>query len=174
MNVLGLDLALTATGIAWPDGSTTRIVTAATLPLEQRLDHIVKSLAYGLGGWAVDLVVVEDLPRNARGAGSTGPVHGVVRWWLHRKGWPIVTVTAASVKKYALGKGGGAGTDKDAMGIAAMRRVGLDFSGRADECDAWWLRAMALDAYGLAVVDLPAAHRQALVKVAWPELAVAA
>lgn len=169
MRVLALDLSLTSTGVATPDGGTFTVTTDAAQPLELRLWRIVTEAIHTpltLGG--ADLAVIEDLPRNAKGAGATGPVHGAVAVSLLLESVPIVRVPAATVKKYATGVGN---CDKGAMGIAAQKRAGLDFSGRGDECDAWWLRAAALDHYGTPVVSVPAAQREALGKVAWPEVA---
>lgn len=165
IRVLGLDLSLTSTGIALPDGTTQTIATSADDVLEVRLSIIVAALAVASHNAACDVAVIEDLPRNARGAGSTGPVHGAVALWLFQHEIPIARPAAATIKKYATGKGNSA---KDAMGIAAMARAGLDFSGRPDECDAWWLRAAALDAYGHPVVTVPAAQRAALGAYEWP------
>ena len=172
MNIVALDLSLTSTGVAH-GGHTCRIATKASDRLETRLSHIVDTLAEVVAadeavGAHPDLFVVEDLPKNARAAGMTGPVHGAVRLWLHKRGELIVTVPAASVKKYATGKGN---CDKTEMALAAFKRANLDFGRREDECDAWWLWAMAMDAYGSPVVDVPASHREAAEKVAWPTLA---
>lgn len=176
LHVLGLDLSLTSTGIALPDGTTRRVTTNAADTLEIRLDRIVSGVGeaywteHGLPG--VELVVIEDLPKNARAAGMTGPVHGAVRWWLHGVEATIVTVPAANVKKYATGSGNAPKTD---LALAALKRAGLEFDrNRDDECDAWWLRAMALDAYGQPLFDMPASHRGALEKISWPVLAAKA
>jgi len=71
------------------------------------------------------------------------------------------------LKRYATGKGNATKAD---MRMALFQRAGLDV--RDDNAvDAWWLRAMALDHYGHPLVAMPQTHRQALEKVAWPELA---
>lgn len=174
MNVLALDLSLTSTGVAMPDGSTHRITTNAADRLEVRLDHIVRGIgdAYwtqGGRGRRADLVVIEDYVIKGKFSGSVAPVHGAVRWFLHTIEAPVALIAPASVKLYASGKGN---CDKADMKLAAYKRAGLEFTkGRDDECDAWWLRAMALDAYGASVVSVPAAQRAALEKVAWPEVA---
>jgi Holliday junction resolvasome RuvABC endonuclease subunit len=167
MRVLGLDLSLTSTGVALPDGSTRTITTEAVEELEVRLDVIVAGIVGALNGLVPDLVVVEDLPRNARGAGSTGPVHGAVRYWFYERGVPIARPSAATIKKYATGVGN---CGKTAMALAAQKRADIDFGDHADECDAWWLRAAGLDAYGLPLIELPKAQRDALAKVDWPVL----
>lgn len=58
------------------------------------------------------------------------------------------------------------------MGGAIAARTGIAFATN-DECDAWILRAMALDHYGAAIFTMPVAHRVALEKPVWPELVTA-
>ena len=173
MNILALDLSLTSTGIALTDGATDKVTTDAADRLEVRLERIVdgigKALEYSrlADNHAADLIVVEDYVTASKFSGSVAPVHGAVRLWLWRSAYPVALVAPASLKLYATGKGN---SNKDAMGIAAMKRAGVDFSGRPDECDAWWLRAMALDAHGEAMFDMPAAQRAAMEKVKWPDV----
>jgi Holliday junction resolvasome RuvABC endonuclease subunit len=175
LDVVGLDLSLTSTGIALTDGSTRKVTTNAADRLEVRLAAIVKGIGEALDaceadGAAANVVAVEDFVTASRFSGAVAPVHGAVRLWLWNMPMMLAIIPAKSVKLYASGKGN---CDKDAMGIAAMKRAGLDFSGKPDECDAWWLRAMTLDAYGAPVVDMPAAHRAALEKITWPSVATA-
>lgn len=172
MRTLALDLSLSCTGVCHPDGSTSTITTAAAEPLEKRLHAIER--AVGDAYWTpdgrartADLVVIEDMVTASKFAGAVAPVHGVVRLWLYNVEAAVALVSPASLKLYATGKGN---SDKTSMAVAAMKRAGVDFSGRPDECDAWWLRAMALDAYGEPVVEMPAANRAALEKVRWPQL----
>lgn len=161
--VLGLDLSLTGTGVATPDGSTFTI----NLPsgdADRRLLVIADTIIQHADG--VDLAVLEDLPANAKSAGLTGMVQGAVRISLIRLGVPYARVTPASVKKYATGSGV---ANKVGMGVAAFKRFAREFPDD-NQCDAFWLRAMGLDALGSPVVDLPAAQRAAMKAVTWPEV----
>jgi Holliday junction resolvasome RuvABC endonuclease subunit len=167
--VVGLDLSLTATGIAYRDGAT---ATIRTRPVDgdRRLLHITAAVLIAIGGEttglgpAPDLVVIEDLPTHARAAGIVGMVHGAVRAALLDAGVPYAVVPPATLKAYATGRGNG---DKTSMAIAALKRAGLEF-GDDNECDAWWLRAAGLDHLGAPAFTLPAAQRDRLAKVTWP------
>ncbi|KUN37754.1 Holliday junction endonuclease [Streptomyces longwoodensis] len=169
--VVGLDLSLTGTGIAYRDGSTTTVKTKQTdgdgrlTQIEEAVQLAIGGEAYGLGPLP-DLVVIEDLPTHAKGAGFTGMVHGVVRNLLRKNGVPYALVTPATLKSYATGKGSG---DKVPMALAAYKRAQREFA-TDDECDAWWLRHAGLDQLGCPEFSMPAAQRAALSKVPWPEV----
>lgn len=166
--VIGLDLSITATGIACWDG-TTDTITAAKWGGDWRLVNIRKQVHHHVLTPRVDLVVIEDLPTHAHGAGITGMVHGAVRELLCDVGLPYVLVPPATLKKYATGRGNATKPD---MRMALYQRAGIDL--RDDnQVDALWLRYMGLDALGCPSVELPKSHREALDKVTWPETAVA-
>jgi len=171
LRVAALDLSITAPGVCLPDGTTFTIKTRAS-DGDRRLQHIVDNIGIALGedsggsGDGVDLVVIEDLPTHAKSAGITGMVHGAVRLRLIDFGTPYVLVTPATLKAFATGKGN---ADKTAMAVAALKRAGREF-GDDNQCDAWWLRAAALDWYGRAEFEMPKAQRERLAKVTWPDL----
>lgn len=165
--VVGLDLSMTATGICDRDGRCSTVGGPSKLG-DQRLCRIADAVdqAIGVDGWVVQhtLVVIEDIPTHAHGAGITAMVHGAVRAMLTEHGTPYVLVPPASLKKYATGKGNAGKPD---MAVALYKRAQLEL--RDDnQVDAWWLRAMGLDHLGHPVVDLPAAHRGALDRITWP------
>lgn len=164
LRVLALDLSIAATGYALPDGTTGTIATRVK-DSDARLKVI--ELAIIQATFDVDLAVIEDLPTHAKSAGVTGMVHGVARLVLLRFGIPYALITPATLKAYATGKGN---ADKTAMAIAALKRAGREFADD-NQCDAFWLRAAALDHYGQPEFDLPKVQRERLTKVTWPELA---
>lgn len=162
--VVGLDLSLTATGIAYRDGTTDTVKTKAK-DGDRRLLQIAEAVRIALApGPSPDLVVLEDIPQNSFAAKPISMVHGVVRAALIEAGVPYVLVTAATLKAYATGKGSG---DKVPMAMAAYKRAGLEFEDD-NQCDAWWLRAAGLERLGAPVVAVPAAQRARLDKVSWP------
>ncbi len=160
-NVVGLDLSITATGVAFGD-------VAQTWKLPSRLgDARLLSIATAVGSIAVedvDLVVIEDLPTHAHGAGITGMVHGAVRVALMKANVPYVLVTPATLKKYATGRGN---ATKAEMAVALYKRFGLELADD-NQVGAFWLRAAGLDALGFAPVVLPEVQRSVLGKVEWP------
>jgi Holliday junction resolvasome RuvABC endonuclease subunit len=167
IRVVGLDLSITATGIAWVDGTTYVVKSRSTG--DRRLLDIVDEVATAVEGRNVDLVVIEDLPTHAKAAGITGMVHGAVRTWLIREGIPYALVTPASLKKYATGAGN---AGKPQMAVAAFKRLGRELSDD-NQVDALWLRAAGLDYLGDPPAVMPAAQREALNKVAWPQAVLA-
>lgn len=163
--VVGLDLSITATGVAHADGSWSTIGPNAKLGdrrLRAIVDHVDRALtdAPGMG----DLVVIEGPVVRSSAAVVIGMVHGAVRLRLIDLGIPYVLVTPATLKKFATGKGN---ADKTAMAMAAYKRAGVEFDDD-NQCDAWWLRVAGLTALGEPPFDLPAAQVAALEKVEWP------
>lgn len=162
--IVGLDLSLAATGIYTELGGST-IQTAAAHPIESRLQAIRERVRDNAAG--ADLVIIEDLPKHvAHGATQLGMVHGVVRVALREAGIPFVLVPPASLKKFVAGKGNAPKAD---MRMATFRRFDRDLADD-NQCDAFGLRAMGLDAYGHPLADMPAANRAALESVTWPAL----
>ncbi len=163
--VAGFDLSITASGVAAADGTTSTIRTRAHG--DARLPEIRNTLVAHVV--AADLVVIEDLPTHAHGAGITGMVHGVARLACYDHATTFITLPPATLKKYATGRGNATKSD---MRMALFQRAGLDL--RDDnQVDAWWLRAAGLEALGHPLVDLPASHRAALDAVTWPERVIA-
>lgn len=168
MRVVGLDLSLTATGVAAVDGTTSVIKTKLRGPA--RLAAI-RDAIFEIAFPSADLVVLEDYSFASRDAHAheLGELGGVVRLRLWELEVPYVCVSPSSLKKYACGRGN---AKKDEVLVAAVRRL-PEFDGDHNQADAAWLRAMALDALGTPVIPMPQEHRVALEKVEWPELAEA-
>jgi Holliday junction resolvasome RuvABC endonuclease subunit len=167
MRIMGLDLSMTATGVAFPDGSTAVIKPRGEG--DARLLSIEERIGAALRAGRPDLAVVEDDPGMFRGAAAKAipMVHAVVRLTLMHAGVPYALVNASTLKTFATGRHT---ADKTAMVVAALKRMGREFTDD-NECDAAWLRAAGHAAYGAPVVELPKAHTEALRKVAWPRVA---
>lgn len=172
-NVIGLDLSLTGTGIAYRNGSTRTIKTNKD-DGDRRLLHIAEHIRIALGGelvialgTPVQLAVLEDLPKHAMAAGITGMVHGIARSVLLQAGVPYALISPATLKSYAADNGR---ASKDQLAAAAYLAAGREFPGDkgGDQCDAWWLRAAGLDWLGAPEFSLPQAQRDRLAKAKWP------
>ena len=165
LRILALDLSITAPGLCLPDGTTRTVKTNAKTG-DRRLVHIVSEVGIALDGGA-DLVVMEEAPPGLKGDAikAIHMVHGAVRLRLLESGTPYLLINPTTLKAYATGN---TRADKTAMAIAALKRADREFADD-NQCDAWWLRAAALDWYDVAEFTMPQAQRDRLAKVAWPD-----
>jgi Holliday junction resolvasome RuvABC endonuclease subunit len=163
VTIVGLDLSLTATGIATPDSRY--VVDPGRRRGPERLDYIAAAVREACS--PARMVAVEGYAfGRPQGMAALGEVGGLVRWLLWRLGVPYVDVPPASLKRYATGHGN---APKDEVLAAAIRRLNYDGHDH-NVADAMWLRAMAYDAYGDPVVVVPAEHRKAIGALRWPAL----
>jgi crossover junction endodeoxyribonuclease RuvC len=175
--VYGLDLSLTATGIAsslgWCDAIGRDGVT--TLPLTQR-DEAIYELAQRITSTinpAADLVVIE-APAYSRSSGGAHERAGL--WWrvvhrLHSCQIPVVEVPPNLRSIYATGKSQAKKTE--VVDAVARRWPTWQTGGDDNRADAVTLMALGLDHLGAPLCPMPAKNRTALERVAWPEMAVA-
>jgi crossover junction endodeoxyribonuclease RuvC len=171
--VVGLDLSLTATGVADNSGAVRIIKTKLTS--HDRLRHINDAVlelvcSYHGDGRRADLVVVEGPSYGSQGS-SYHQLAGL--WWLlthslWRAALPYAVVSPQARAKYATGKGN---AGKDAVLAAVVRRYPQVEISDNNAADAWVLMAMGCDYLGEPLAEMPAAHREALAKVAWPTAA---
>lgn len=173
-SVTGLDLSLTSTGVARAQLGGGWYATTLEPPEKigelDRLMWLLNSITEHCV--ATQLVVVEGPAYGAKGS-SYHQLAGL--WWLVRHelwrwGVPVAVAPPANLKQYATGKGAGKGTGKDAVMLATARRFQA-FEGDNNAADALWLASMGADHLGVPLVQMPAANRAALTKVAWPEVA---
>lgn len=185
--VVGIDLSLTATGIAWPDRAvvhgTRRLTTlppghreAALRDLAGQLNELVWGRDGNDGGWVRTgpdglpvMAVLENLPTKGIAAMSTEKAyvwHELIRI-LWKGGVPVLVVSPATIKKYATGKGN---ASKAAVIDATARRMPWYTTlGNEDMCDAAWACAIGCDLLGQPIVEVPKTHRDALAKLVLPE-----
>lgn len=174
--VIGLDLSLTATGLAVIDGyngsgtGSTQVVSAERGQTGHRRLAYLSGYILGVaeGYEEIPLVVVEG-PSFGSTAGQRGHHERAGLWWLvTQQLWqariPTAVVPPASLKRFATGKGN---ANKDQVLLATARRFPY-FVGGNDEADALWLAAMGADHLGHPIVAMPEAHRAALAGVTWP------
>ena len=161
--VVGLDLSLTASGIAHVDG-TVEVFRPASDPTANygldRVDEIRDRITLVLSGTPdLELVMIEGLAFAAHdNARQLAMLAGIIRMALFDAGHAFLTVTPGTLKKYATGKGN---APKEAVVDAAQKR--LRYQGyNNNEADALWLRAIGWELVGIPLVDLPVSHRDAL------------
>jgi hypothetical protein len=156
----GLDLSMTQTGACHTvEGAACWHVIKPRELKDFRLPEIRRSLKEYMAD--SDLVLIEMLPPNMKGAGITGMVQGIARDLLIEEGIRYGDIGPSALKKYATGKGNASKTE---MALAAMKRGGLEFT-NDNECDAWWLWVMANDYLDQPVFPLPAIQRAELDKI---------
>jgi 2-methylisocitrate lyase-like PEP mutase family enzyme len=119
--VVGLDLSMTATGIADVDGLTWTIKPGSRHVGDQRLADIVRATNVAAAG--ARLVVIEDLPKHAMAAGITGMVHGAVRIGLLSYSRPYVLLPPASLRFAGLQLLGAPAFPLPAAQVAALDAV---------------------------------------------------
>jgi Holliday junction resolvasome RuvABC endonuclease subunit len=170
--VVGIDLSLTATGVA-AFGEHTSAPIVATVKtaaddntvfgFTRRCWQIAEGIADTVGHVAPDLVIIEGLSYHSKSS-SIDKIHA--SWWivqdaLEVRGWPAaLKVTPNQRAKYATGKGN---ASKDSVLIETVKRYPDLNIRNNNEADAVILAAMGMRALGEAVESsLPRAHLEAV------------
>ena len=159
--VMGIDLSLNNTGLAYADGEAevfspehNNSTNAGMDRLCEIRDHLVKATFDDL-----DLVVIEGLAFDAHDTYRwSAQLAGIVRAAMFDLGVPFVLCPPGTLKKYATGNGN---AGKDQVTNACQKRLGYDGYNN-DEADALWLRAIGLDLCGVPLVELPKVQAEAL------------
>lgn len=172
MNVIGLDLSLTGTGVATPTGTylvpSTGHKGATLTDRRERLHRILTGICQHGCPAPQDLVVVEAPSLGQARQGGTHDRAGL--WWivvshLLDRACHVIEVPPATLKKYVTGKGN---AKKPDMRMAIYKRYGVDITDD-NEADAFALRALGLDLLGQPLAAMPAVNRTALDKLTVPE-----
>lgn len=166
MNILALDLSLTATGWALSSGQS-GVYSPPKLSTGTRRLIAIRDAMLGYATNA-DLVVIEGFAYGAKGRAvlDIAGMGWIVRVALVERGYPVVEVPPASLKMFATGKGN---ADKNAMLGEAIRKLKYDGNDH-NVADAKWLLMMTQTAYGGAVSLANAKQREALAKIEWPKI----
>lgn len=173
MIVLGLDPSLTATGYAWAPGRTGVLSPGSArglVRIQWHRDAVGSLIAHCRANDRLRLVVYEGPSYDSQDVRGFHERAGL--WWallaeLDSLGVPVAIAPPSNVKLMALGKGGGAGTGKTEVTIAARDRLGYTGS-ENNEADALWLAALGYQRLGVPLARVPATHLRALDGVAWP------
>lgn len=165
MRIVGLDLSLTATGIA-TDTHTIRVApTRLKLAGPARLAWLRDTIAEHVTN--ADLAIIEGYAYGTKHQREAlGELGGVIRVMLWDHQIAHTTIPPATLKQYATGHGN---AQKQTMVLAAQRHLG--YTGNDHNCaDALWLAAAAKDHYRLATPALPATQRALLHTIKWPPI----
>ena len=167
MRILALDLSLTATG--WCCDGTTGVIKPKVRGWE-RINQITSAIL-DLRQDA-DLVVLEGYSFGSQGR-AVVQIHGlgeIVRFKLWKAEVPYVDVAPSCLKKWATGKGN---AGKDEMIAAAIRKYGFEGCDN-NEADSFMLWHMANARYNPHILPMTQYQLDAIAKVEWPEVGVAA
>lgn len=138
--IVGLDLSLTSTGIAVPDGTTLTLNARTVDPREARLNQLGTDLWRLLEREHPQLAVIEGYSLHSPGPlGLTRRAEwvGVALLNLRRMRCPVVEIPPTTLKSWATGNGH---ATKDAMVTAAHAAGGHPEND--DEADAYLLWAL--------------------------------
>lgn len=184
--VVGLDLSLTATGIAKVHSNgaieVERVVSKPPKPPEghkhptlwqrqARLSRLASDIVAVVQRAGLPTIVVIEGPAYGSKMGSMHDRSGL--WWLVVEellnlAVPVAEVSPTARIRYAMGIGRGS---KEAVMAAAIRRYGQLVEIHDDnEADAILLAAMGAQRFGIPVTVPPSAHSGAIESVVWPAL----
>lgn len=138
MNVIGLDLSLSNTGLAVYSPTSETVVASMdipsdpTMPLAARIHHIVGVIDAAIeehdpiAVYSEGIVVISHGEGSIKTAIALSKLHGAVELTVYERLMLVVDPLApTTVKKFATGSGG---ADKEAMRTAARRRFDMDVS----------------------------------------------
>lgn len=198
IDIIGLDLSLTSTGVATTEG-----LTALAAPDRRRAkgetrtdgdnaerlfwleERLMQEVRDAKSRCATVLVVMEGYSYGSKGSAlfQIGEWGGVVRLDLYKAMVPWVIVTPSQVKKYATGR---SGASKEEVISAITHRSGILFtgSGASDKADAWvlrqmglaWYWAQSLDGFGHygqepdGLIKMPASQHAVALGLTWPTI----
>lgn len=167
MNIVGLDLSLTGTGICCEVGtSTIKYKWKTGDPEEPRLAFILSEVLDACHD--ADLVGIEGLAfaSNTGKSNERAGLHFLVRMGLWQINIPFVLVPPTTVKMWATGSGR---ADKDEVLLSVVRNFPKIEVQNNNEADAVSIYTLVKEAVGESLVSLPATHRRALDKLVLPE-----
>jgi crossover junction endodeoxyribonuclease RuvC len=166
VEVVGLDLSLTSTGVAFGEDFTQAISTAHKGP--KRLAVMRDLVMTAVSTVSAPYVVIEGYSFGSRNsqAHSIGELGGVIRVALWERAIPYVEIAPTARAKFATGRGN---ASKNEVVSAISARTGVVWSGKGgdDRCDAWILQEMGLAHFGQARFDWPVLNMMSLDKVDW-------
>lgn len=171
VDVVGLDLSLTSTGIC--HGKSMQAISSKLKGVERLVDieEAVMRFLYNETEHETPCVIVEGYSFGSKNsqAHSIGELGGVIRRALHIEQIPFVVVPPTVRAKFATGKGN---ASKGEVLSSISARTGIVWSGPGadDMCDAFILEECGLTHIGRPRYQWPALNMSALDKVDWSPL----
>ncbi len=165
MRVIGLDLSLTAPGIA-PPGITPYTLRTDPSTGDKRYCRIRDEIEYNVSTHRVGrphLAMIEAVPPYDHASSGLERLHGIAREVLARYDVPFAYVNVTALKAFATGSGK---ADKPAV-MAAVGRMTAWTPPDDNASDAWVLRKMGEVISADPFFHSPA-QLQALSSIAWP------
>lgn len=156
MNVIGLDLSLTGTGLVVLDIAG-HVLDAMTISSKlrdmERLAFIRSTIGKVFSNYEPGLACIEGYSMGSRAGqlASIGELGGVVKLLLHRNNFPYQIVAPTQLKKFATGKGNGA---KDEVMMHVYKRWGWEAKDN-NQADAYVLARIALSLEGEEALTAP-------------------
>jgi len=171
-DVRGIDLSLTATGLASSLGWCTTVgcdgITA--LPLRERvlaLHKLKAELLEAIGDPGLVCIETPALSKARGGVFERGWLWFAVVSALTARDIPVIGVGTGQLKKYATGDGQ---ANKGKVMVAVTRRwPQFETGGDDNMADAAVPAAIGADLLGEPLAEMPATHRAALTKLDLPE-----
>lgn len=172
--VVGIDLSMTATGIAVIDGPDVFTYVIKSKPDDGTLEGFInrsQAIADSISAYVSlhSLVLIEGMSFGSKSR-SLDKIHG--NWWMvvksltgHLMQEPVV-IAPSTRAKYATGKGN---ASKEAVLLAVERRYPGGLVADNNAADALVLAAMGARWQGNPIEEsLPLVNLEAMEKVAWP------
>lgn len=164
MNILALDLSLTATGYAASDGCSGVLRPPkgfAGLPRQKWILNAVWQRAQH-----ADVIAIEGYSFGSQGRAvfDIAELGGIVRFTLYRAFKTVVEIPPANLKLFATGKGNAKKDEVLAYAIRQLKYNGSDHN----EADALWLLELTRAHYEHRT--LTETKERALAKIDWPAL----
>lgn len=142
--VIGIDPSLTSTGLAYREGGKIKAYCIGNPKLKgvERIAFLRNAVGAALDRFSPSLVAFEGYALGFRGKSNTifdiGELGGTLKLLILERGIDILLVPPTSLKLFATAKGN---ADKDQVGVALERRLGVKFS-TSDQYDAAGLLVM--------------------------------
>jgi Holliday junction resolvasome RuvABC endonuclease subunit len=168
MNLMGLDLSLTSTGLCINEES---FVIKPKPKGAERLSIVSDLILETAFAKNIQLVLIEGYAFGARNSQShsIGELGGAVRMKLWESKIPFIDIPPTCRAKFATGKGN-AGKNEVISSISAKTGIVWSGGGADDMCDAWILEQMGIAKIGLSKYAWNNQQLSALEKVDWSPL----